>query len=299
LRTAARFLAWVGTAIALSAGTAPSFPALVNQTAGDDFGGLFVAIPIVALLTLIFAMRWKELSDVMKSERGLNSRLPVRLVGIIMVGALLALEPLGRQSLAASGIAVVLTFYGTSLVIIPSSGRFMLPYATVYAAAVGAPAVLLWAFGEPLAALSSFLSARMVGLAGLPVLWQGTQFEIFSKSGEAVSGVVTPGCSSVSSVTMFLGLLALMHLDMKKDVRSTAKLAAVGIFGLVLLNSVRILVILWVGYEYGSSALWGIHDWIGYAMFLGFFLAVLPIYARMNGPVERGRVSVGTPMVSV
>ena len=175
----------------------------------------------------------------------------------------------------------------------------MLPYATVYAAAVGAPAVLLWAFGEPLAALSSFLSARMVGLAGLPVLWQGTQFEIFSKSGEAVSGVVTPGCSSVSSVTMFLGLLALMHLDMKKDVRSTAKLAAVGIFGLVLLNSVRILVILWVGYEYGSSALWGIHDWIGYAMFLGFFLAVLPIYARMNGPVERGRVSVGTPMVSV
>jgi exosortase/archaeosortase family protein len=299
LKTGLRLIAWIGVAVALCAATAPTFPALVNQSAGDDFGGLFVAIPIVALLTLIFALRWKELRDAMKAEGGLSSQLPVRLVGVAMVGVLLAIEPLGRQSLAASGIAVVLTFYGTSFMIIPSASRFMLPYATVYAAAVGAPAVLLWAFGEPLANFSSLLSAKLVGLAGLPVLWQGTQFEFLSKSGEVVSGVVTPGCSSVASVTMFLGLLALMHLDMKKDVRSTAKLAAVGVFGLMLLNSVRILIILWVGYQYGSSALWGIHDWIGYAMFLGFFLAVLPFYARMNDSVRKAGLAAGSPLVTV
>ncbi len=299
MRTELRFLAWAGTAFALSAVTAPKFPALVSQSAGDDFGGLFVAIPIVALLTLIFALRWRELRGAIEADSALRSRLLARVVGACMVGALVVLEPLSGQSLAASAIAVVLTFYGVSLVTIPAAAKFMLPYAAVYAAAAGAPAVLLWIFGEPLAALSSLFSGRLVGLAGLPVLWQGTQFEFISKSGEAVSGAVTPGCSSIASVTMFLGLLALMHLDMKKDLRSTVRLAAVGTFALVLLNSVRILVILWVGYEYGSAALWGVHEWIGYAIFLGFFLAVLPLYARMRGPVEEVQAAAGAPIVSV
>jgi exosortase/archaeosortase family protein len=281
----ARFVLWIGFAVASCVVTAPNFPALVSQSAGDAFGGLFVAIPIVALLTLIFALRWRELARAIGVEESVQARLPVRVAGAVALLSLVVLEPVTGQTLAASGIAVVLTFYAASLLVIPSTARFMLPYAAVYGAAVGAPAVLLWAFGEPLAVLSSGLSAKLVGFAGFPVVWQGTQFQLLSRSGEMVSGVVTPGCSSVSSVTMFLGLLALMHLDMKKDLRTTTKLAVAGVLGLILLNSVRILVLLWVGYQFGSTALWGVHDWIGYVFFLGFFLAVLPIYSRMGeGP---------------
>jgi len=283
----------------LSALTAPNFPSLVNQSVGDAFDGLFVAIPIVALLTLIFALRWKELAQMMTEEGGGLSRLPVRLVGAATILALFVLEPTTGQTLATSGIAVVLTFYATALLVNPSTARFMLPYAAVYGAAVGAPAILLWAFGEPLAVLSSGLSAGLVHVAGFPVTWEGTGFQLVSKAGEVVNGVVTPGCSSVSSVTMFLGLLALMHLDMKKDSRITAKLAVVGVLALILLNSVRILILLWVGYQYGSDALWGVHDWIGYALFLGFFLTMLPLYARMGEPNHSGVVTVGTPAVSV
>jgi exosortase/archaeosortase family protein len=283
MRLVVRFVLWVAAAIALSAFTAPTFPNLVNQSVGDAFGSLFVAIPIVALLTVIFAMRWKELASAME-ERGLGSQVWVRAAGAAIVGALVALEPLTGQSLGASGVAVVLTFYGISLIVAPPAKRFLLPYAAVYAAAVGAPPLLLWAFGEPLATLSSGLSARLVSLAGFPVTWQGTQFEFVSKAGGLVSGVVTPSCSSVTSVTMFLGLLALMHLDMKKDVRPTLKLALLGTVALTLLNSARILIILWVGYQYGSNALLGVHDWLGYVLFLGFFLAVLPVYSKMKGP---------------
>jgi len=279
--------------------TAPSFPSLVDQSVGDAFDGLFVAIPIVALLTIIFALRWKELAQMMTEEGGTSSRLPTRLVGAATVLALLVLEPTTGETLASSGIAVVLTFYATALVVNPSTARFMLPYAAIYSAAVGAPAVLLWAFGEPLAVLSSGMSAGLVHVAGFPVTWQGTGFQLISKTGGIVNGVVTPGCSSVSSVTMFLGLLALMHLDMKKDSRITAKLAVVGVLALILLNSVRILILLWVGYEYGSVALWGVHDWIGYALFLGFFLAVLPLYARMGEPNRDVIVTIGSPTVSV
>ena len=294
-----RFGAWIGAAVALSALTAPNFPSLVDQSVGNAFDGLFVAIPIVALLTLIFALRWKELAQIMSEEAGGFSRLPVRLVGAASILVLIVLGPTTGETLAASGIAVILTFYATALVVNPSTARFMLPYAAVYGAAVGSPAVLLWAFGEPLAVLSSGLSAGLVHIVGFPVAWQGTGFQIVSRAGEEVNGVVTPGCSSVSSVTMFLGLLALMHLDMKKDSRITAKLAVIGVLALILLNSVRILILLWVGYEYGSAALWGIHDWIGYALFLGFFLAVLPLYARMGEPNHTAVVTVGSPVVSV
>ncbi len=289
-----KLFVWLGASTALTAATAPNLPALVGQSAGDAFGGLLVAIPIVALLTVVFALRWREFAEAADQGRG-ESLLAVRILGATVVGALIAAVPLTGQSLAASGTAVVLTFYGTALAVLPSAWRFMLPYAAVYVAAAGAPAILLWAFGEPLAGMSSVLSAKLAGVAGFPVAWQGTQFELVSKTGEVVSGAVTSGCSSVTSVSMFLGLLALMHLDMKKDVRSTAKLAAAGVAALTLLNSVRIMILLWVGYEYGSAALWGVHDWLGYAIFLGFFLAALPVYVRMGGPLNRARPASRTP----
>jgi len=299
LNVGTRTFTWVGLSVGLSALTAPNFPSLVNESVGDAFGGLFVAVPIVALLTLVFALRWKEFAGAMATEGGFTTRLPMRVGGAGAIAALAVLEPLTGSNLAAAGIAVVITFYAVSLIVNPSTARFILPYATVYGVAVGAPAVLLWAFGEPLAVLSSGLAAKLVGLAGFPVVWQGTQFELISKSGEVVSGVVTPSCSSITSVTMFLGLLALMHMDMKKGLPPTVKLAAAGVLVLTMLDSVRILILLWVGYEYGPGAMWGLHDWIGYAMFLGFFLTALPVYFRMGAPTSRASPSPRVPMVHV
>jgi exosortase/archaeosortase family protein len=277
-----RFLGWLGAAILLSFGTAPNFVSLLNQSLGDTFGSVFPAIPFAALLALIFALRWRELKEVLTSEGGLRTQLGTRVLGFVIIGILLALEPLTSLNVASSGVAVVLTFYCVSLIINPLTKRFVLPYALVFAAGVGAPSVLQWAFGEPLAVASSVLSAKMAGFLGFPIAWQGTQFQFISKSGDILSGVVTPGCSSIISVTTFLGLLALMHLDLKKDLRSTFALAAAGIVFLTVLNSVRIVILLWVGYQDGADAFWGVHNWVGYALFLGFYLAVLPIYSRMG-----------------
>lgn len=296
MKVEVRFLVWFGLASALSFLTASNFVALLNQSLGDTFGSVFPAIPFAALLSLILALRWADLRDVLAGERGIESQLATRLLGLGVVGALVALRPITGQTVEASGIALVLTFYGTSLVMNPLTRRFMLPYASVCVVGVGAPAVLQWAFGEPLATLSSDLSAGMVGLAGFPVSWQGTQFELVSKSGEVLTGAVTPGCSSIISVTTFLGLLALMHLDLKKDLRSTAILAIAGVTLLTVLNSVRILILLWVGYEGGAVMFWGVHNWIGYALFLGFYLAALPIYSRMGrSPVGFYPGKTGTP----
>jgi exosortase/archaeosortase family protein len=298
LKAGIRFLIWAGTGSVLAVGTATNFPGLLTQSLGESFGGEFSAIPFVALLVLIFGLRWRELADVLASEEGWRTRLSTRIVGASMIILLLAARNATGQNVAASGVALILTFYGASLAINPMAARFMLPYAAVFASGVTAPSVLQWAFGEPLATLSSGLSAGMAGFARLPVTWQGTQFLLLSKSGGSISGVITPDCSSVVSVTLFLGLLALMHLDMKKDVRSTAKLAAAGVAALTLLNSVRILILFLVGYEFGGNAFWGVHEWLGYAIFLGFYLTVLPVYFRMGGPPDK-TAALARPLVPV
>ncbi len=283
MKVAIRFASWLVFSSSLAVFTSPNFISLLNQSLGDTFGSVFPAIPFAALLSLIFALRWKEFEAVLGAERSPWSHPGTRLVGAVVLGALVALEPLSGENVASAGVAVVLTFYAASLVINPLTKRFMLPYAVVFAAGVGAPSVLQWALGEPLAGVSSELSARMVSLLGFHVNWQGTQFQFVSKTGEVLTGVVTPGCSSIISVTTFLGLLALMHLDLRKDVRSTAALALVGVAVLTVLNSVRIMILMWIGYQDGSAAFWGVHNWVGYALFLGFYLSALPIYSKMGG----------------
>jgi exosortase/archaeosortase family protein len=290
-----RFLGWLAVSVALMWVTAPNFIGLLNQSLGDTFGSVFPAIPFAALLALIFALRWRDLEELLSDEGSLGSHLATRAIGVAILGTLLVLQPLTGQNVASAGVAVVLTFYGTALIINPLTKRFMFPYAAVYAAGVGAPSILQWAFGEPLAGLSSVVSAKMVGLVGFPVIWQGDQFQFISKTGDILSGVVTPGCSSIISVTTFLGLLALMHLDLRKDLRSTMTIAVAGIAILTVLNSVRIVVLLWVGYEDGSAAFWGVHNWVGYALFLGFYLVSLPIYSRMGESRRVYSPNLGTP----
>lgn len=291
-----RFLGWLGAGTALSALTAPNFIPLFNQLLGDQFGDVFPVFPFAALVALITALRWRELADVLESEKGVGSERRTRAVGLAIILALVILEPLSGLTVTTAGVALVLTFFAAALAINPLSRRLLLPYAVVFGAGVGSPGLLQWAFGEPLASVSSWLSARLVALAGLPVAWAGTQFQFVTKSGDVISSFVAPGCSSIISVTTFLGLLALMHLDMKKDWRSTAVIAVAGTGILTVLNSVRILVLMWVGYEQGAAAFWGAHNWLGYAIFLAFYLAVLPVYSRMGAG---GRVpypsSTGTP----
>ena len=188
-----RFFAWLGAAAAISAVTAPNFIPLFNQLLGDQFGDAFPVFPFAALVALITALRWRDLADLLEAEKGLKSEPRTRAAGISIVAALLVLEPLTGLTVTTAGVAMVLTFYATSLALNPLTRRILLPYAAVFAAGVGSPAVLQWAFGQPLAEVSSRLSARLVWVVGLPVAWAGTQFELVTKSRDVVSSIVAPG----------------------------------------------------------------------------------------------------------
>lgn len=278
-----RFFGWVGIASGITVLVAPNLLSLLIQTVNEAFGTVFPAIPFAALLAVLFLLRWSDLREVLLKEKGLASEAPTRLLGLGVVVSFLLLRTVTGQSMATAGVAVILVFYGTSLMVNPLTRRIMLPYAILYSVGVAAPTILEWGFGEPLAGLSAVFSAGLVSLAGIPVTWHGTQFLLLSRAGDPVIGAVTPDCSSIVSVTTFLCLLGLMHFDLRKDLRYTAKVAVAGVVALIILNSARIAILIWVGYSNGANALSSVHDWIGYTMLLGFYLVTLLIYPRMGG----------------
>jgi len=281
-RALARFLAWIAVAAIAAALAAPTFLSLLSQAVDDAFGTVLPVIPFAALLTILFLLRWRDIAEILYKEGGLRTEVPARLLGAGIVVATILLRGITGLSVYSSAVAVVLVFYGTLLMINPLAKRITFPYAAIYAVGVAAPAVLQWAFGEPLADLSSALSQDFLAIGGIPLVWHGTEFQVVSKSGDLIAATVTPGCSSIVSVTTFIGLLALMHLDLRKDIASTIKVAAVGIVALTLLNAARITILVWVGYLQGATSFWDAHNWVGYAIFLGFYLVTLVFYPRMG-----------------
>ncbi len=279
-----RFFAWVGVASAVSSvlyyHIVAAFFTLLNGNLDQTFGNSFPAIPVAALLAVLFFLRWDDLHDVLLNERGLTSEPRVRILGLVLL--LLPLPFMGYAigSLPGTAVSLILVFYGSSLLLNPGTMRILFPYAVLYLSGVSVPFILEYYVGEPFAGLATSISAGMVRLTGIPVTWQGDQFQLVSRLGGEITATVTPGCSSILSITTFLGLLGLMYFDMRKPVSATVKLAVLGVISLVLLNSVRILLLIWAGYSGGAAALWSLHNWVGYALFVGFYVVFLVAYTR-------------------
>ncbi len=274
-----RLLAWLGLALTATA-LLYSNQVATSLSLLDGIPGF----PFAALLGIILVLRWNDLHSFLDGEGRLATLLPTRALGLGLALLPLAFTQYSAGSPELSAVTLILAFYGTSLLLNPTTLRMLLPYAGLLAVGLTAPTAIQYLVGEPFAGFATYLSAGMVRLGGIPVVWQGTQFELVSKVGGSVTATVTPGCSSVPSVTTFLGLLGLMYFDMRKAAGFTLKLAVIGTVALVLLDSARIGILIWAGYVDGPAALWGLHSWFGYAMFLGFFMVVLVVYSTRGSP---------------
>ena len=277
-----RFVVWIASSSAVALLTATSFIPLLMIQLDDNFDSIFPAIPFAVLLSVLMALRWRDLRSLLMNETSLHSNLSTRLIGVVLIVSLLALRGFTGRFVETAGVSLVATFYGMALIINPLTKKIMFPYVIIYAAGITTPTILEQGLGGELVWISSSFSAKLVWLLGLPVAWTGNHFTLVSRVGDLVAGTVTPGCSSIISITTFLGLLGLMHLDLKKDAYSTVKMAVAGVVVLFTLNALRITALIWIGYYDGGNMLWAIHDWLGYAIFIGFYLATLIVYSRVG-----------------
>jgi exosortase/archaeosortase family protein len=243
-------------------------------------------------LILLTAIRWSDFHSVLLTEKGPTSMPAIRLGGVAFVllpaafWAFFSFQ-LGQSvylAMEVSACSLVLVAYGALIALNPRMWRIMLPYTSLYAVGLIAPLFMLDTLGGPMASLSSYLTAGITGALGIHVAWQGASFAFVSRTGESVSAVVTPACSAVYSISIYLALLGLMQLDIGRSLSTTAKFALAGVLIIPLLDSARIALMIWFGFEEGSAAFWGIHDWLGYGIFFAFYIGVLLIYSRTSKP---------------
>lgn len=292
----ARLVVWLGATFflifALYSNQVLVLTSGLSELLTSTLGTVFPAYPFLALLILLTALRWNDFHKVLLTEQGATSMPAIRLVGVAFVllpaalWALFSLQ-LGQSvylAMEISACSLVLVAYGALIALSPRMWRIMLPYTSLYAIGLIAPLFMLDTLGGPMASLSSYLTSGITGALGINVAWQGASFAFVSRTGESVSAVVTPACSAVYSISIYLALLGLMQLDIGRSLSTTAKFAIVGVLVIPLLDSARIALMIWFGFEEGSAAFWGIHDWLGYGIFFAFYIGVLLIYSRTTKP---------------
>jgi len=278
-----RLVLWLLLAVVLSVVVYFSeLSAVLTKAEGmlsGEFGSTF-ALGGLLILVFFLLLRKDEFLYLLSEERGFKSKLPIRLTGLLLALAPAVVKGYLPSSVAISAVLVVVVWVGLFLAINPSALALLWFYILLFIVFTLAPSFVQVIVGEPLADVAAYLTGGVLSIAQVPGVWAGREFTIFSASGVSVPVLITPGCSSISSISVFLLLTGLMHLDLRKRLSSTLIMAVVGFVGLTLLNAFRIVALIWTGYSSGAEAMWSLHSWLGYAVFTVFYTAVLLIYAR-------------------
>jgi exosortase/archaeosortase family protein len=266
--------------------------------AGEMLGGVFdTSVPFYPQVGLFFVfvfllLRRRELYQRLGSQpSAIGLRAAGLLVAVAPAVALFAVTGgITTSNFVVSGVAVALGWFGFLAAIRPATMKFLLPYLIIYVVAVVSVNAVQTLIGDPLAGAVAAISSAGTYFAGLPVSWHATYFTFTTLGGVPMSLYISDACSGIASVSIFLLLLALMHVDLGAKVSTTLEVAVAGTLALVFLNALRVILVIWGGYVYGPDMLWNLHGWLGYAIYIGFFAAIAVIYTRMQpasgpGPV--------------
>jgi exosortase/archaeosortase family protein len=288
-----RLALWLGAAAILSQALYPQqVSTLISSVAEISAGDLGNAYPLAAVLFVaVFLMiRWRDFRGLLLEEGGIRNRSIVRLAGLLLSLSPLLFLPLleGYENyLSLALFPIFLVFWGVSLLINPSAMRMTLPYSAALLAATLLPDPITALLGEPLVGVASLFSRLFLSATGISYSYFALptpQLLFSSLLRGSLALEITAACSSLSSISVFLLLVALMHIDLGKDWSSTIKMALLGTVALVLLNGLRIAALAWVWLIGGTELLTSAHELIGYAIFVGFYTAAAFVYISIGRP---------------
>jgi exosortase/archaeosortase family protein len=259
------------------------------QVASGDIDFSVPSYPLLALFTIgifIFARRFEVARSFSTFQRGRYVRI---------LGLTIALSPFawmtinGRfsaDSYALAGAIVASSWFGLVFTIRPASFRVLWPYLLAYVAGVLSVDFLTTVIGNALSAVEAHISAFGTALAGLPVHWTAASFGFTTVNGQSINMFISEECSGTVSFSIFLLLVAMMHIDLRARILSTIRLAILGILALLLVNALRIVIIIWGGYIGGIGVLNFLHIWLGYGLYIMTYVAAIALYLKTGRKVQ-------------
>jgi exosortase/archaeosortase family protein len=210
--------------------------------------------------------------------RGAASRVSQgeKIAGAGVAGTALLLRNEAELSLLALG--VLLVFLGLYISLFGLASHIPGVLVGVYAFSVLFPRVFTAYLEAPYSLTTVKTVASVVGLMGYPISAQGDLISFTSVTGERLGSQIGAPSSGIASITIFVALFALMHLDFRPPWRMALYLFLFGILGTTLQNILRLVLIILAGYHFGYEAMAMVHDYAGYVLFPLWYMAFVYIY---------------------
>lgn len=114
----------------------------------------------------------------------------------------------------------------------------------------------------------------------IPVMQGDTVISMITVSGEQLLMIINEACSGSASMSVFLVIFMLMSLDLPLPRRKWAFLLFFGIIGTFLQNIVRLVLLMFVGYYFGTSAIQGGESIAGYIIFPLWYALFAFVYLK-------------------
>ena len=259
---------------------------LLASKLGEVLVGVFdTSVPAFPLAGMLFVLifigiRRNEFGTLLEDKKG-DALVSVSSLAMALT-PLIAIFILGPQTdnYAFAGLALATGWVGFVVAIRPSTLRFLLPYLALYLAAISSVGFLTGAFGDPLAIVVAWISQSLTSLFHVPVQWSSLDISFLAHGGGTVYLYISQECSGVASISIFMLLIGLMHLDLRPRAAVTVAFAAGGFLLFILLNALRVVALLVAGVYWGSDLMWNLHGWLGYVLYIFGYSLLLMLYFR-------------------
>lgn len=243
-----------------------SFNFIFSQHHTSPFGMLVLCV------FFLFGKRKKLKEEMLRQES--QKDLLFIIPGLFLLGAAYFLPE--QQDFLLLKLAFVLT--GVFTLIFRRAAKIPLLVLGIYTFVLVFP-LFIQHFAEYTYARSAIIPVKEITvLLGFPLAVKEQFLSFLSVSGEKITVLVTAGCAGPATMGVFLGLFALMYLDLPIPRKKAIILFVFGIFGTWLQSVLRILILLRIGHDFGEQALWTAHFWTIYLLFPAWYLIFAVIY---------------------
>jgi len=131
---------------------------------------------------------------------------------------------------------------------------------------------------------------KIINFLGYQIQNQGNIIGLSTIGGESIYTTITTACAGPTTMVVFIALYALMMLDRPLPGKKAIGLFVIGIVGTWIQSTLRLVLLMVIGYYFGEDALWTAHYWTIYILFPLWYLLFVFIYFRQfERPSESNR----------
>jgi len=202
------------------------------------------------------------------------------LTSSLLLVSSIALSSLSVGNLISSIFPVLLYLQGLFVLVFPEASKLTIIVLGLYVSTSSLPTMIQTFFDQPVSQFFIQCSMPLVDLMGYSARSVGQTITFLSSTGGPTTLYVDSSCAGPASFSVFLFLSGLMYLDLRPERKRTTLLTSAGSVVLYCLNILRLVILVYVSHTYSTEAMWQVHSYLGYVLFLSFYAAYLLVFFR-------------------